>query len=159
MRGNIDHDVADAQQRRVRALAPARPQRGAHARQQFRDAERLGDVIIGAEIERRDLLGLLLARRQHDDRRVARLPRANDHRLAVHIRQPEVEHDGVRLEFVDLAKGLAPGRRLRYRIAARHQRRLQKALDLRLVIDNQYSLSVRHLDFKPPASPARLSGE
>ena len=45
-------------------------QRGAQARHQLLHAEGLGDVIVGAEIERLDLAALVVADRQHDDRHV-----------------------------------------------------------------------------------------
>ena len=68
--------------------------RRAHPRQQFADVERLVDVVVGAEIERLDLFGLALARRQHDDRHVGPFARAPDHVLAVAVRQAEIEqHD------------------------------------------------------------------
>ena len=44
------------------------PERHAEPGEQLADAERLGDVVIGASVERRDLVGLLAARREHDDR-------------------------------------------------------------------------------------------
>ena len=70
------------------------PQRGAHARQQLANIERLVDVIIRAEIERLDLLGFALARRENDDRHVGPFARARDHVLAVAVRQAEIEqHD------------------------------------------------------------------
>ena len=70
-------------------------QRRAHARHQLADAERLVDEIVGAEIERLDLLGFAVARRQHDDRHVRPFAHAPDHVLAVAVRQPEIEHDDV----------------------------------------------------------------
>ena len=46
------------------AVAPLAPQRGADARQQLVDAERLGHVVVGAGIERFDLGPFLAFHRQ-----------------------------------------------------------------------------------------------
>jgi len=46
----------------------------AQAGEQFADAERLGQVVVGAEVERRHLVGLLAARGEHEDR--PRIPAA-----------------------------------------------------------------------------------
>ena len=48
------------------------PERHADSRQQFLRAERLGDVIVGAEVERVDLVRFGASRRQHDDRHCRR---------------------------------------------------------------------------------------
>ena len=55
--------------------------------------ERLGDVVVGAELEPRDAIGLLVARGEHDDRhlRAGADPAADLE--AVDARQADVEHD------------------------------------------------------------------
>ena len=45
----------------------AAPQERAHAREQLAGAERLREVVVGAEIQRGDLVRLLVANGQHDD--------------------------------------------------------------------------------------------
>ena len=45
-------------------------QHGADARQQFARVERLGHVVVGAEFQADDAVGLLAHRGQHDDRHV-----------------------------------------------------------------------------------------
>ena len=57
--------------RRCRRVDP--PQRDANPREQFLGAERLGDVVVGAGIERPHLVVFRAARRQHDDRRAPAL--------------------------------------------------------------------------------------
>ena len=76
------------------AVRPA-PEHRAQPRQKLADAERLVDVVVGAEVERGDLFRLAIARRQHDDRHVRPTPDLLDHLLAVHVRQAEIEHHGV----------------------------------------------------------------
>ena len=72
------------------------PERGANAREQLLDRKRLSQVVIGAGIERSDLVRVLAARRDHDDRHAR--PRA--HRLhhldAVHIGQAQIEQHNAR---------------------------------------------------------------
>ena len=51
----------------------------AQTREQLSHPEGFGDVVVGPGIERVDLLGLLLARRQHDDRDGGPRPKAADH--------------------------------------------------------------------------------
>ena len=61
------------------------------SRQKFTDVERLVDVVVGAQIERLDLLGLALARRQHNDWHIRPFARPFDHVLTVAVRQTEIE--------------------------------------------------------------------
>ena len=72
-------------------------QRHAHARQQLAHAEGLGHVVVGAGVERGDLVALLAARGEHDDRHLAPLPQPADHLQAVHIGQAQVQNDDVGL--------------------------------------------------------------
>ncbi len=72
-------------------------QRDPQAREQLAHPERLGEVIVGAGVERRDLVALLAAGGEHDDRHVAPLPQPPDHLQAVEIGQAQVEDDEVGL--------------------------------------------------------------
>ena len=71
------------------------PQRGPEPRRQFADAERLLDIIVGAEIERLDFLRLAIARGEHDHRRRRELADVAQNVLAVAVRQAEVENDEI----------------------------------------------------------------
>ena len=54
----------------------------------------LAEVVVGAGVERRDLVALLAARREHDDRHRGPLAQPPHHLEAVHVGQAEVEdHD------------------------------------------------------------------
>ena len=114
-------------------------QRRAQARQQFADGERLFDIIVGAEIERGDLLGLAVARRQDEDRRGSEFARLGQHVLAVHVGQAEIEHDDIGRRIGDQPQRLAPGGGVQHLIARRLQRRAQEAQDLRLVVDDKHA--------------------
>ena len=102
----------------------------AHARQQLADAERLGQVVVGAGVERRDLVVLAAARRQHDDRHRRPLAQVADEVDAVAVGQSEVEQHqvGRARAGVDQAAllrlGLDALRSRRPRSAARRKRRI-----------------------------------
>ena len=65
----VDAHVAERDHRLAgRRLLLVAAQLRAHARHQFAGAEGLDQVVVGAGIERRDLVGFAAARRQHDDR-------------------------------------------------------------------------------------------
>src|SRR6478752_3879818 len=50
------------------ARRPGAAEQGPHARAELPDRERLGDVVVGAELEADDLVELVVAGGQHDDR-------------------------------------------------------------------------------------------
>ena len=80
------------------AVAARPPRDGPDAGGQLAHAERLGDVVVGAELEAQDAVELVAARRQHDDGDLrAGLHLAEDV-AAVDVGQAEVEqHDVGRL--------------------------------------------------------------
>src|SRR5581483_7913172 len=88
-----------------RALARLRrtAQSGAQPGEQFVHAERLGDVVVRAGVERGNLDPLGVAGREHDDRYRTPAPQRSGHVDAVHVGQPEVEDHKV---------GMVPGRQL-----------------------------------------------
>ena len=71
MPGEVDLDLAEVDHRRPRASAatcsPRRKQRPDPGRQ-LAQAERLRDVVVGAELQPDDLVELGVLRREHDDR-------------------------------------------------------------------------------------------
>ena len=71
-------------------------QQGADAGEQLLHVEGLRDVVVGAGIEALDLVAPAVAGGQDDDRHLASLaaPGVQD-RDAVHLRQAEIEDDGV----------------------------------------------------------------
>ncbi len=82
----------------------AAAQHGLDARQQLARREGLGDVVIRAALEAGDLVGLLRARGQHDDRDVARIlvaPQLPGQLQPAGVRQHPVEQDEVRPPVAD----------------------------------------------------------
>ena len=70
------------------------PERRANAREQLLDRKRLGQVVVGTSIERADLVRVLAARRDHDDRHARPCAHRLHHLDAVHIGQAQIEqHD------------------------------------------------------------------
>ena len=84
-RERVGRDLGPAGRRPQPALGRPEP------RQQLVHAERLRDVVVGAGVERPHLVGLLIARRQHEDRHAAPRTDALDHLDAVDAGQPEVD--------------------------------------------------------------------
>ena len=77
----------------VRGGDPA--ERGAQAGEELVHAERLGDVVVGAGVERGDLVALGAAGGEDDDRHGGPAPQAADDLDAAHSGEAEVEDDGV----------------------------------------------------------------
>ena len=69
---------------------------GAQPREDFFNAVRLGDVIVGAGIETRDFFRPAVPRGQDENRHVEpRIAPAFEHADAIHIGQSEIEDDGI----------------------------------------------------------------
>jgi hypothetical protein len=64
---------------------------GANPGDEFAQAERFGDVVVGAQLQTQDTIELLAARRQHDDRCLGLLAQLAAHVSAVHVGQAEIE--------------------------------------------------------------------
>src|SRR5262249_9118518 len=133
----IDREIADPEHRALPMHLQLMAQRRPHAREQLVHAERLGDVVVGAEIERRDLAGLVPAARQDRDRHalVARAQGAQEVE-ALHVGQPEIENDQIRLLLQELQRGLAV-RRFQHLIALRGEAHAQQLANRGLVVDHQ----------------------
>ena len=63
------------------------------ARDELTGIERLRQVVVGADLEPDDLVDVLVTRRQHQDRHVARLANTARHLDPVDVRQHQVEDD------------------------------------------------------------------
>ena len=73
------------------------PKGHSDARQKLVDTERLGHVVVGAEVERVYLVGFATASREHDDRRARVLADPTHDLEAVTVGQVEIEHDEIGL--------------------------------------------------------------
>ena len=70
-------------------------QRHADARQDFVDPKRFGDIVVGAQVKRADLVVLRVFYGEHDDRKIGLGPYLFTHLQSTHARQSQVEQDEV----------------------------------------------------------------
>ena len=118
--------------RRGRRMPLSNPQ----ARQQFAGAEGLGHIIIRPVVERRDLVLLAVAHREHDHRHMAPLAQALEHGDALHVRQPEVEQHHVGRALRGLGDAFLAGGGFRDAVAVRLQAHAQQPAHLQFVVDD-----------------------
>ncbi len=80
--------------RRLLVRREETPERSPEPREELVHPERLGDVVVGAGVQRGDLVGLGVAHRQDDDRDAAPAPNAFDHFDAADAGEAEIDdHD------------------------------------------------------------------
>src|SRR5712672_4224029 len=133
----VDRQLAETEDRPLALDLQLMAKRGPHAGQKLVHAERLGDIVVGPEIEGLHLGGLVAAARQHDDRHALVLAAQHAQELeALEIWQAEIEDDQVGLAGGELERGLAVGG-LEDLIALRAQAHPQQLADRRLVIHHQ----------------------
>ena len=144
------------------SVAPGAAQRGLQARHELARAERLGDVVVGARLQRPDLLLLLADGGQHEDRHLAPLAQRARHLHAVAVRQHQVDDRRLRRAHrreVERLRGGFGGHRLEAGLAQHH---LQRAHDLRLVVDHEHARRLgrgrRRLRAHAAAPPAGATG-
>ena len=73
------------------------PDRDAETREQFFDGERFRQVVVGPRVQRSNLVFILTAGADDDDRHIRPASDLPDHVNAVHIRKPEIQKDHVRV--------------------------------------------------------------
>ncbi len=147
--GPVDHRGAPGLRPALRA-----PQQGADPGHELARAERLRDVVVGAELEAHDPVGLLGAGGQHDDGQRARLGRPAEGAAdlqAVDAGQHEVEDDEVRHAGADEGEGLAAVAERVGDVAGPRQVALEQFGDVAVVFDNE---DVAHEAGRLDPSPA-----
>ena len=72
------------------------PECRTNAREQLLDRKRLGQVVVGTGIECANLVRILAARRDHDDRHARPCAHRLHHLDAVHIGQAQIEQHNAR---------------------------------------------------------------
>jgi hypothetical protein len=103
-------------------------------RAQLRYAERFGQVVVGAGVERGDLFVLLRARGQDDHRNLRPAAQLADHVEAVGVGQPEVDDHEIGLARRRVDQPLLARLRVEYGDAVL-ERGAHEAADLFLVLD------------------------
>ncbi|KAG0771531.1 hypothetical protein G6F22_016394 [Rhizopus arrhizus] len=110
-----------------------------YPRHQFLRAERLGDIVIGAGIQRPHLLGLAGAHGQHDHRHLAPLPQLFKHLVAFHVRQADIQDHQVHVLAGGQLQAFLAGGRLPHLVALRAQADVQEPADLGFIVDHQHA--------------------
>ena len=119
-------------------MAGGAAQQRADPGQHFLEMKGLGDVVVGAGVEALHLVAPAVARGedQHRHRAAVAAP-GLQHRDAVHLRQADVEHDGViGLGVAEEVPLLAVEGAVDH-IAGVGQRRRQLAVEIRIVLDDE----------------------
>ena len=109
-----------------------------HAREQLIHAERLRHIVVGAEIERRDLAGLVAAARQNDDGQVALAAADLPQQIRVHRCRVDPRSRMTRRGFLasSSSAAFAVGR-IENVVAVRGETHPQQLANWRLVVDDQ----------------------
>ena len=122
-------------------FARAAAEHRADARRELAQAERLGDVVVGAEVETGDAVRLACPGRQHDDRQRRRgrpRPQEAADLGAVQDRQIQVEDQQVRRRVADRPEGRVAGRDdVDAGVALALERVLDELGDVDFVFDDQ----------------------
>ena len=142
-RQRIDLQVADGDAGLLVRLHVRSAQNRLDAADELARRERLGHVVVGAELEAQDAVDLVAARRQHDDRDAGvRAQVAGDVEAGL-AGQHDVEDDQVGLDLRE--DELAAGRVARGvdLVASLRERVVHDLEDRLLVIDDQYAFD-RH---------------
>ncbi len=133
----VDGQVAQPDLRQV-AVGVRPPADSAHPGKQLVHRERLGDVIVGAGVQRLDLVGAVGAAGQHDDRRVGPPPQALNDLHAIQVRQAEIQDHQVGGIFRGQLECLGAGPGGVHLVLPHPQVDPQRAEYLRLVVDHQH---------------------
>src|SRR6266404_7344867 len=134
----VELQVLDLQARGVGRAGAAAQQRF-DARQQFRERERLGEIVVATGLEPADAVIHAAERGQHQYRSQDTLSSHQlDDRKPVDVRQHAVGHDEVELPFGGTRQPFAPVGGMIDTVAALAQAFDQKARGLAVVLDEQY---------------------
>ena len=118
----------------------------ADAREQHREAERLGDVVVGAGFEPEDRVGIGVVAGQHDDRRLEAVLAQDAHGLApVHVGQADVHDDEIDVAVAGGLHALRAGiDRLGVELLVQRELLDQRVAQFGVVIDDQDLARVGH---------------
>jgi len=103
-----EDDVARREHRVLAPLLDAAEDR-LDARRELARRERFRDIVVGSELEPRDAVGLLVARRQHDNRHLRLRAHLAAHLEAVDSGKTDVENDEPHRMAAKLGDGLLAG--------------------------------------------------
>ena len=124
-------------------LAPLRggaPEDRLHAGDELARVERLGQVVVGADLEADDLVDVLVAGGQHQDRNVGALADPAADLDPVDVGEHQVEDDQGRRRGLELRQRLVPVRRGPHQIPGVLEVERDEGRDRALVLDDQDAL-------------------
>ena len=130
----------------IRRRMPA--ERGANTREKFLDAEGLGDVVIGAGIERNDFVPFGVAHGEHDDRSIAGTANFAAGLNAADAGKIHVEKNQIGFVLGSQFDGLFAVEASQDRVATERKRGAQNAPDLRFVVDHR--MVAEFIELRPP---------
>ena len=130
-----------------------------HAAPELADRERLRDVVVRAELEPDDLVELVVAGGEHDDRHLALGAQALADLEPVELRQHQVEHDEVDLLLGESRQSLLAVARLEHAEALALERVGEELLDGVLVVDEEDGRGVGHVGSAIGCLPASVPGD
>ena len=119
----------------ISAVDPA--QDGSNSRHQLPRAERLGDVVVRADLQPEDPVEFVVAGGQHQDRHRGFAAQRPGHVQAVHAGQAEVQHEHVRLSGARRLQGRGSVRGGQHREAGMLEVVASKLDDARFVVDDE----------------------
>src|SRR5215831_14991439 len=119
-------------------------ERCAHSSKELIDSKRFGDIIVGAEIERSNLLLFVLTRGEHDNRRCSPLSHLTNHFCAIEIRQSQIQENQIGIPRFDLYQTALSGCSLVDPEAVHRQCGAEKAENFRFILDKDYRRFLRH---------------
>ena len=102
----VDLDVVEGQHAGTRTRAVRAAKDRPHARRQFIGMERLGDVVVGAEIQTLGLVGGGALRRQQDHRHWPALTQLPHDLDPIKVGHDDIEQDDVGADLLGHAEGL-----------------------------------------------------
>ena len=138
----IDDEVAVLEPARsIRVRRRSSSERGLDPRRELGKAQRLGDVVVRAELEPADLVRLRAPGRDHQDRDAAELADPLDDLPAVEPRQRDVEDHEVRVVLVEAAQRVGAGPCDDRPIAGAAHPQLDEVGELRFVLDDEDRVS------------------
>src|SRR6266851_9815667 len=155
-RGSVDGQVSERLAlgrglRLVRVrLRP--PKHGVDTCQHLADRERLGDVVVGAELEADDLVDLGVLGGDHDDRHPAVLAQRAAEVEAAHARQHQVEQDQVGPRGSCAAEARGPVAGFLHGEAGRRQVVLEHLAYTLVVLHDQHAARVAVVAARHPSS-------
>src|SRR3954447_22835513 len=111
----------------------------ARAASELPDRKRLGDVVVGSDLEAEDLVSLVAASGEHDDRHLAAASKATADLDSVDSRQHHVENHEVEALGRELVQGLPAVQGGHHLVAVTAKRIGEERLNRLLVVDQQHS--------------------